>query len=403
MKKNIYITLLLIILTFQTGCPLRQIIHVTTDYATIQEAINAARNGALILIEDGIYTGRGNKNLHWNGSLKHIYIKSRNGARHCIIDCEWEGRGFVLTEGQNRNDILAGLTIQHGWIKNPTGIVLGGGAILCDSTSPQIINCILRHNIAGDSVASTHHSYWTDGGAIECVNKSNPLIKENIIENNFASHTGGGIHFSNSTGKVDNNIIRKNVNRGCYGGGGIALLLGSNPEIVNNLIINNTAQFYENGGYGGGIICMNSDPAIVNNTIISNSTITSSSDGEGGGLRIRGTPYPIIANCILRENQSGSGLENIDFQYPTQRLNIKYSNLEGGIGSILTDYAATIMDLDPIFLCPFSEDYRLHQHSPCINRGTPTLSGLPSRTTDLEGKPRISGSTIDMGAYEFQE
>lgn len=42
---------------------------------------------------------------------------------------------------------------------------------------------------------------------------------------------------------------------------------------------------------------------------------------------------------------------------------------------------------------------RLQSDSPCINSG---LNAAALRNTDLDGLPRISGATVDVGAYEFQ-
>lgn len=380
--------------------PPTEIIHVPADYPTIQAAIDAAPDGALVLVADGTYTGPGNKNLHWDGTTKHLTVECENGPADCIIDCEWDGRGFDLSQGQNRSDVVKGFTITHGRITNPPGVEIGGGAILSDGTSPSILDCILRDNIAGDSEASSATSWWTDGGAIDCVNGSSPLIKGSLIEGNYASHTGGGIHFHDSGGSVENNVIIGNVNRGCYGGGGISVLT-SNPEIVNNVIANNVAEYYGDGGYGGGILCMNSDPYIVNNTIVGNSTVTAVSDGEGGGIRIRGLPTPIIANCIIQDNGSGPGLENIDFQYPAWVLDISYCDIEGGLGSIVTTSPGTNIDADPLFVDAANDDYALTAGSPCIDAGAPDMAGVPFRLTDLAGNMRISGSAIDIGAYEY--
>lgn len=392
------------ILLLLCGCPPPdEIIHVPSDYSTIQAAINAAHDGALVLIADGVYTGPGNKNLYWDATTKHIRIESENGPENCIIDCDSDGRAFILNQGQNRSDVIKGLTMRNGWVKNLTsGVNTGGGAILCDATSPIIRKCILINNVAGDVEATCVISYWTDGGAIDCINGSDPSIMENRIEHNYANHTGGGIHFANSTGSVENNVIMYNVNRGCYGGGGISLVNGSNPEIINNVIAHNTAEYYGDGGYGGGIICMNSNPFIVNNTIVYNTTITNLSDGEGGGIRIRGAPYPIIANCIIGGNLAGQGLENMDFQYPGSKLDISYCIIENGIGNILTDYAGTIFDLNPRFVDEPNDNFDLMSNSPCIDIGTPDLSPPPFRFFDLAGNSRISGSIIDIGAYEYQ-
>ncbi len=379
-----------------------QIIHVPSDQPTIQAGIDVATDGDTILIADGIYSGNNNINLNWNGTAKHIVIKSENGSTHCVLDCNYEGRGFILDSEQDNRDIIDGLTITNGWAKTVSPILSGGGAILCDGTSPQIINCHLIHNIAGDSVNSILNSYFADGGAIDCINLSAPIIKNNIIRHNFANHTGGGSHFGDqSSGIVENNIIDNNRNYGCYGGGGIALVMMSHPFITNNQITNNTVWYYSDGGYGGGIICLNSNPFIVNNTIANNSTLNGGLLGQGGGIRIRGLPSPIIKNCIIWNNEAQDSLENLDFQYPQWTLDISYSNIEGGIYNINTTSPATLLNSDPNFFDPNNGNFQLSPGSPCIDMGTPDTTGLSLPEYDLAGNPRITNGRIDMGAFEY--
>ncbi|GAG81043.1 unnamed protein product [marine sediment metagenome] len=45
-------------------------------------------------------------------------------------------------------------------------------------------------------------------------------------------------------------------------------------------------------------------------------------------------------------------------------------------------------------------DYHLLEDSPCIDTGDPNYIAEPNET-DLDGRPRIIGGRIDMGAYEY--
>lgn len=371
------------------------IIHVPADEPTIQSGINAAGDGDTILIADGIYTGFGNFDITWNATYKHLVIMSVNGPTNCIIDCQGNGRGFILNWEHNTNDVINGLTITNGWANTS---LVGGGAILIKSASPQIINCILVDNSAGNDYI------LADGGAIDCIKKSSPIIKGNIISNNSATHTGGGIHFADSSsGVVENNIIDNNKSGGCYGGGGMALVGLSNPLVINNLIINNSSWYYSEGGYGGGIITMNSAPKIINNTIANNTTLNGSKLGEGGGIRVRGLPSPIIRNCILWNNIARDTLENIDFQYLSWSLDISYCNIEGGLYYINAPEASTNFSSLPFFVDQGNDNYQLLNTSPCINKGDPDTSGLSLPSHDLSGNPRIVDGRIDVGAYEYNQ
>jgi hypothetical protein len=67
-------------------------------------------------------------------------------------------------------------------------------------------------------------------------------------------------------------------------------------------------------------------------------------------------------------------------------------------------------DADPCFIVPgywgleerwVSGDYPLQLGSPCVNAGDPFYVVAPGET-DADGKPRIAGGIIDMGAYELR-
>ncbi|MBN2194384.1 MAG: hypothetical protein JW751_16325 [Polyangiaceae bacterium] len=76
--------------------------------------------------------------------------------------------------------------------------------------------------------------------------------------------------------------------------------------------------------------------------------------------------------------------------------------------------AANHLGVDPLFVDPSARDYRLLPSSPCIDRGDAGL--LPPDAADidgdgdtteplpwdLDGRPRIAGVELDIGAYEYQ-
>ena len=76
-------------------------IYVPSQYPTIQEAINASSNGDTIWVADGTYTGANNKNLNWDGSVKHITVRSENGATIASLIAKiLEGRFILITQAK---------------------------------------------------------------------------------------------------------------------------------------------------------------------------------------------------------------------------------------------------------------------------------------------------------------
>jgi hypothetical protein len=54
---------------------------------------------------------------------------------------------------------------------------------------------------------------------------------------------------------------------------------------------------------------------------------------------------------------------------------------------------------EPAFVDLVNGDFHLQSSSPCINAGD---NAAVAGSTDFDGNPRISGGTVDPGAYEFQ-
>jgi hypothetical protein len=83
--------------------------NVPSVYLTIQAGIDAAGTGDTVLVEDGTYTGPGNRDIDFKG--KAITVQSENGPASTIIDCQGLGRGFYFHNNEGKGSVLAGFTI----------------------------------------------------------------------------------------------------------------------------------------------------------------------------------------------------------------------------------------------------------------------------------------------------
>jgi len=313
------------------------IIHVPDDQPTIQAGIDAAGNGDTVLVEDGTYTGSGNRNLDFNG--KAITVRSENGPESCVIDCQADFsnryRGFRFHQGEDKDSILQGFTIKGGFA--PGGG--RGGGIYCQYAAPSIIG-----NVISD------HSATDLGGAI-ALEYSPAIIRNNVISNNHANW-GGGIACIHSDPEIEDNVITENSVAGEFQAFGAGIYCDqSSPNIAGNVISNNSAYDYWSGGEGGGIylnesssrithnvmtgnwawergagICCRSSSPVIQNNIISRNNVdwghgggiyTSESEavildchithnimynpGEGGGICCSGG---VVANCVVTNNEA---------------------------------------------------------------------------------------------------
>jgi len=280
-----------------------------------------------------------------------------------------------------------------------------GGGIYCDE-SPAIIrnNTITRNASAyygGAMYSVSHlpsHTYENNlisgntaverGGGIDC--RSDANIIGNLFTGN-SSHRGGGISLSDSSPTFTNNVVTHNL--GTWGGG----IYCDNTEasISNSLIVNNTADWS-----GGGIYCSDAALTLTNNTLVNNSA------DWGGGIYCYSLSDQTIANTILWDNSAitGQAIWIGDGAEPST-VSISYSVVEGGQDSVSVymgctlNWGAGMKVGNPYFADSSSGDFHLTYYSSCRDSGDNTAADLLDQ--DFEGDPRISDTTIDIGADEF--
>ncbi len=224
-------------------------ILVPEDYATIQEAIDAASPGDVVIVDPGTYQ----ENINFHG--KDITLRSTDPDDSSVVESTVIDGGELDTVvtfegGESREAILEGFTITNGESDEGGGILILSFAA---RTSPTVRNNVITGN----------HAEGHGGGIM--VDTSSGLIEANTIENNSAGDTGGGI----STGldasvEITDNVIRNNSAE--WFGGGIRAV--GKPSIDNNEIVDNSAP------YGGGGISIHdstdSAPQIGDNDVSGN-------------------------------------------------------------------------------------------------------------------------------------
>jgi parallel beta-helix repeat protein len=416
LTRPILISFAAVLFLFTFAASAQSNIHVPTDQATIQGAINIANNGDMVLVAPGTYS----ENINFNG--KAITMTSSGGASVTIIDGGAHGPVVTFDTGETSTAVLNGFTVQNG--SATIGPNYDGGGIFINSASPTITNNIIQNNVAcadgagiaveggaapriqGNTIKNNAESgcYGGWGGGIY-VGGTNPAqIIGNVIENNKVAGDGGGIGiFSTGAPTISNNIISGNTATGTFPacqGGGIFSVNNSNPLILQNLIYNNTA------GQGGGV-CFNvvagaRGPVLVNNTIIggSGSTLGSAVYGAEFDNQVQ------LFNNIMT-GPSGQNVVYCDTEPASFINNDAYSPSGTAFGGMCGDQIGQNgnFSADPLFVNAAANDYHLQSTSPAIDAGANTAPNLPQ--TDFAGNPRIVDgnndcvSTVDLGIYEF--
>src|SRR5215471_17540797 len=208
----------------------------TTAGTNIQQVVDAAGDGDLVLVSNGVYAGRVTV-------TNAVLVRSFAGPQYTVIDGQGTNRCVWLTNGVR----LDGFTLTNGFGEN------GGGA-WCSSTNAYITNCV----IVGNSASGEGGGAW--GGTLgRCTLQGNSAgsgggaasatLNDCIITSNSCTADGAGVFQCT----LNNSLLTGNT--GNFGGGAFG-------GTLNNCTLNGN---YANSGGGAQSAELNNSIVYFNN------------------------------------------------------------------------------------------------------------------------------------------
>ena len=190
---------------------------------------------------------------------------------------------------------IIGNTINENSAGNGSAVDEFGGGIYVYGGYVDSVNSIISNSIYDNEA--------NDNGGGIYLSGSSPKIKINNINNNATSKNGGGICLRNNSSpdiSSENNI---NGNSAGENGGGIFMEYSYNASIKNNVIENNKATYS-----GGGLYILNSSPVISENTIGGDLDNIGNTARWGGGIcvtsSVSGVKPTTINKNIIKNNKA---------------------------------------------------------------------------------------------------
>lgn len=354
-------------------------------------------------------------------TIRNGYDVALGGAVRCeeadleAINCNFENSQVQGSGGavycRNDRARFMGCTFS----KNAADTMYGG-AVYSTGSQLEFVNCTFRDN-TGCAVetwdcqvtltgCTFQNNKGQDGGALHCRADVSPettslTVTRCTFTGNAANGKGGGAIFNFSAPATISACTFK-ANKASTDGGAI-YNYGASPTIASCLFAGNTAT-----GTGGAVntLWTGSNPNLLNCTFVGNSA------ASGGAVAAKGGSNPLLSHCILWGNTATAGASVYLGAYPwssvrTATATVEFCDVQDGRGSAATEPdckltwdADSNINRDPLFVAPADGDYHLAPDSACINTGDPAYTPKPGQT-DLDGGPRLMGSAIDLGAYEF--
>ncbi len=356
-------------------------INIPGDRPTIQQGIDLANDGDIVLIAPGTY----NENILMDG--KTITLASwfhttgqEQYIEQTIIDGDGDNVIDVGTVGEETR--IIGLTIRNG----EDGISVNSRIYVLNNRIVGNADGI-DYERGGGVCSNNLFAYNTDDG-VDLDGPTEVTVTDNIIRDN--DDDGIEIRLHAYSGDLMDIIIRDNLISGNQEDG---IQLIDYPDLSDRIFRVERNVFVGNAiaaiGFmeGGNTTEDLNGAAIPERVFVTNNTFVAESYGVVGGANV------IVLNNIFRDVQN-SALRRVSGD------SIAAHNMLWNNG---TDYEETNIDLpstrftDPLL----NADYSLTANSPAMDTGTATFIWQGETVMDMPGSS-YNGPAPDVGAFESE-
>jgi hypothetical protein len=291
-----------------------------SQFTTIQDAVDAAKDGDTVLVDAGVYSGKGNRDITFKGKSR-LTLRSLLGRDTCIIDLERRSghRAFLFKYDETPDAVrIVGFTIRNGRDEDGAAIKCVGSTSALKG-SPTIEDCVLL-----DCSAQNR------GGAIYCNNKSVPTIRNCTFVGNRSGGDGGALAVEGSAKVIAGSVFdtfpdavprpriercRFERNEADRDGGALWVSNHAQPDLAECQVERNVA-----GRHGGGMAY--DDHAFGN--VVESSIVGNTANRDGGGVWLNDGSVPRFSRCSLRDNaanRNGGGASINNPVVGTRELN----------------------------------------------------------------------------------